>query len=162
MEQATNAAMASKFRNAGQTCVCADRFIIHEAVADKFIKLLKEKTSKLKVGHGLMKDTTMGPLISTVDNVRTKVEEAVSEGANCILGGAALVDLGPNFFEPTILVNVKPTSRIWHTETFGPVVAITTFQHDDEAVKLANDSRSGLASYLCTKDIVRALNVGER
>lgn len=149
--------MASKFRNAGQTCVCADRFIIHKAVEEEFVTKLTEKVKQLSVGHGMADGTTMGPVISTlpVKNLKEKVDEAIAAGAKCVIGGSPLGDIGPNFFAPTILRNVKTDSLIWATETFGPVVAIKTFETEEEALSLANDTPTGLASYFCTKDLSR-------
>lgn len=164
LEQAINAAIASKFRNAGQTCVSADRFIIHEDIEDDFIRMLSEKVKEIKVGSGLSEVTNMGPLIeaSAVTNIKEKIDEAIDQGAELILGGDSIEKLGPNFFQPTILRNVDPSSRVWLTETFGPVVAITTFLHEEDAVNLANDSSSGLASYFCSKDLARIFRVAER
>jgi succinate-semialdehyde dehydrogenase/glutarate-semialdehyde dehydrogenase len=164
IEQAVNAAIASKFRNAGQTCVCADRFIIHEDIEEEFIEGLRRKLAKFQVGAGLREETNMGPLISesAAISVKEKVDEAIGQGAECILGGELLTDLGPNFLQPTILRNVDPSSRIWSTETFGPVVAITTFLREEEAIDLANDSNFGLASYFCSKDMARVFRVAER
>ena len=164
IEQAVNAAIASKFRNAGQTCVCADRFLIHQSVVDDFVMALEEKVQKIQVGPGLNEDTTMGPLITSfaANAIKEKVDEAIADGAECIIGGSLLPTLGPNFFEPTILTNVKASSRIWHTETFGPVAAIKTFNNEEEAIQLANDSASGLSSYICTSDMARAFRVAER
>ena len=157
IDVAVNAAMSSKFRNAGQTCVCADRFIIHHEVEKEFVGKLTEKVKQLNVGHGLKDGVNMGPVISTlpVKNIHKKVEAAISDGANLVCGGSDLPDLGPNYFAPTILTNVNPSSLIWDTETFGPVVAINTFETEDEALSLANDTPSGLASYFCTKDLSR-------
>jgi len=120
--------------------------------------------AKFQVGAGLSKDTNMGPLIaeSAAISVKEKVDEAIGQGAECVLGGELLPDLGPNFFEPTILRNVDPLSRIWSTETFGPVVAIATFLREEDAIDLANDSSSGLASYFCSKDMARVFRVAER
>ncbi len=164
IDQAVHAAMASKFRNAGQTCVCADRFIIHQDIEDDFIKALCKKVSKLKVGRGLDENTTMGPLIS--DSVpkalKTKVDEAIQQGAECVIGGTSMPELGPNFFQPTVLRNVNRNSKIWSTETFGPIAAITTFIHEDEAIDLANDTTTGLAAYFCSKDMERIFRVAER
>ena len=157
IDVAVNAAMSSKFRNAGQTCVCADRFIIHHEVEKEFVGKLTEKVKQLNVGHGLKDGVNMGPVISTlpVKNIHKKVEAAISDGATLVCGGSDLPDLGPNYFAPTILTNVNPSSLIWDTETFGPVVAINTFETEDEALALANSTPSGLASYFCTRDLSR-------
>lgn len=161
IEQAVNAAVASKFRNAGQTCVCADRFIIHESVEKEFIDQLCEKVKNMKVGDGSISGTNIGPLISSkaAQSVKDKVEEAISDGAECVVGGNLLPNLGPNFYEPTILRNVALSSEIWNTETFGPVAAIRTFVTEEEAIELANDTNTGLASYFCTNDMSRVFRV---
>lgn len=157
IDVAVTAAMASKFRNAGQTCVCADRFIIHKSVEEEFVSKLSDKVKQLNVGHGLTDGVTMGPVISTIPlhNIQEKVDEAIKDGATCVIGGTSLAELGPNYFAPTILTNVNTESLIWCTETFGPVAAVTTFESEEEALKLANDSVSGLASYFCTTDMSR-------
>ena len=164
IEKAVAAAVASKFRNAGQTCVCADRFIIHSSVENRFLNKLCDKVSKFHVGPGIDQKTTMGPLISenAVHNLKEKVEEAIAEGSECIIGGSPIPDLGPNFFQPTILRNVQPTSKIWRTETFGPVASISTFDTEEEAIDLANDTNSGLAAYFCTQDMSRIFRVSSR
>ena len=157
LDVAVNAAMASKFRNAGQTCVCSDRFLVHESVVDEFVTKLTEKVNQLSVGHGMKEGCTMGPVISTlpVKNMHEKVKEAILEGAKCVVGGSPLTDLGPNFYASTILTNVSTKSLIWDTETFGPVVPIKTFETEEEALSLANDTPTGLASYFCTTDLSR-------
>eukprot|EP00979_Chaetoceros_neogracilis_P003783 scaffold656_cov271-Chaetoceros_neogracile.AAC.93 len=164
IDQAVNAAMSSKFRNAGQTCVSSDRFIIHKDIEDDFIRILSEKVTNLQIGSGLSEEINIGPLIkaSAATDIKEKIDEAINQGAEVILGGDLLEKLGPNFLQPTILRNVDTSSRIWLSETFGPVVAITTFLHEDEAVNLANDSSSGLASYFCSKDLARVFRVAER
>jgi len=164
VDQAVDAAMASKFRNAGQTCVCADRFLVHKDVEQEFVSKLEKKMSQLVVGHGLESDTTMGPLISDlpVKAISDKVRDALSEGATCVSGGKPMPSVGPNYFQPTLLANVSPDSLIWRTETFGPVVAVSSFGTEEEAVELANDTASGLASYFCTRDMSRAFRVSSR
>ena len=181
IDVAINAAMASKFRNAGQTCVCADRceikficitisssgfqtftrlhiflVIIHKSIEDEFVSKLLERVKVLNIGHGL-NGVDMGPLISSssVGKLTKRVESALLENANCVIGGGALSDIGPHFFEPTILTNVSPTSSVFNAENFGPIVAITTFDTEEEALMIANNTTSGLASYFCTKDINR-------
>lgn len=163
IDEAVASAMASKFRNAGQTCVCADRFLIHEAVHDEFVKKFAASANKLVVGSGMDSTTTMGPVIvpEAVAKTNQKVKDAIQEGAKCIIGGSPMEELGPNFFQPTILTNVAPTSDIWKTETFGPVAPVRSFSSEEEALQIANDSSAGLASYFCTKDLSRAFRFAE-
>jgi succinate-semialdehyde dehydrogenase/glutarate-semialdehyde dehydrogenase len=161
IDVAVSAAISSKFRNAGQTCVCSDRFLVHTSVLDEFVEKLADKVKQLKVGHGMQDGVTMGPVISNVPvkNLSKKIDAALSEGATCVLGGSPLPALGPNFFEPTILTNVDSQSLIWCTETFGPVVAVKSFDTEEEALAIANDSSVGLASYICTRDVSRIFRV---
>ena len=164
LDQAVQAAVAAKFRNAGQTCVCADRFLVHERVHDEFVARLQDRIDAFVVGPGLDPNTTMGPLITSqaVQSVSNKVDQAVADGAVCVTGGTKLSDVGPNFYAPTILTHVDPSMSIWSTETFGPVAAIKSFDSEEEAVAIANDSRVGLASYFCTQDLARAFRVSQR
>ena len=132
---------------------------------DEFVKCFAHELKNNSVlGPGLDESTPLGPLIAdyAAVTIHDKVKEAIEEGAELVLGGEHVPFLGPNFFEPTILQNVSPDSRIWKTETFGPVAAIMTFKHEDEAVELANDTRYGLASYFFTTDMSRAFRVSER
>ena len=165
VDQAVQAAVAAKFRNAGQTCVCADRFLVQENVHDEFVQKLQQViVNKLVVGNGMDPNTTMGPLISSqaVGNVDGKVQQALKQGASCVTGGYALNDLGPNFYAPTILTNVDVNSDIWATETFGPVAAVRSFATEEEALDIANDCCVGLASYFCTRDLARAFRFSKR
>jgi succinate-semialdehyde dehydrogenase/glutarate-semialdehyde dehydrogenase len=167
LDEAVAAAVASKFRNAGQTCVCSDRFLVQAGVHDDFVKrftaAVKDQISN-SVGHGIDDSTVMGPLIAqgAVKTVHEKVKAAISAGAECVIGGSPLPDLGPHFFEATILTNVSPDSDIWKTETFGPVAPIMAFETEEEALTLANDSDVGLASYFCTKDLSRAFRFSQK
>lgn len=137
--------------------MCADRFIVHKTIEKEFVSKLLNKTKQLKVGHGTGDGVTIGPLISSsaVTKLTKQVKEAVEENARCVTGGNAIPDSGPQYFEPTILTNVNPDSSIFSTETFGPIVAITTFDTEKEAILIANNTTSGLASYFCTKDMSR-------
>lgn len=167
LDQAVTAAIASKFRNAGQTCVCADRFLVHSSIHDEFVEKLVAQTQQLQVGAGMdvtPTPTTMGPLITptAVDSITTKVEQALSMGATLRLGGNRLEGLGPHFYEPTILTGVPVDADLWKTETFGPVVAIHTFDRDDQALAIANDSSVGLAAYFCTNNLSRAFSFSQR
>lgn len=164
IDQAVDAAVASKFRNAGQTCVCSDRFLVHRSVHDEFVSKLKERVAQIVVGPGSAGETTMGPVITAaaVQSVKEKVEAALSSGGECVLGGEALPELGPNFFQPTIICNVDTKSKLWGAETFGPVAAIRVFDTEEEALELANDSPVGLASYFCSKDMSRVFRVASK
>lgn len=165
LDQAVEAAIASKFRHAGQTCVCANRFLVHASIHDEFVELLRDRIEKdIRVGVGMDPSTTMGPLITAdaVQQVHVKVQESIHEGARCVTGGSLLTELGSHFYPPTVLTHVNPKSRIWTTETFGPVAPIISFEDDDEALQLANDTRAGLASYFCTQDLSRAFRFAHR
>ena len=164
IDQAVDAAVASKFRNAGQTCVCADRFLVHGAVHDEFVEKLVDRVGQLHVGPGVDAGTTLGPLITkdAASRVSSKVKSAVAEGADCVAGGNGLPEVGPTFFEPTILTNVSLDSDIWKTETFGPVAPIVKFETEEEALAIANDSEVGLASYFCTKDLSTAFRFSQK
>lgn len=161
IDQAVDAAMASKFRNAGQTCVCADRFLIHSSVHDEFLEKLTEKAKSIKVGPGMEAGTNMGPLItsSALETVAEKVNKAIQDGAVCKIGGEPL---DGQFFQPTILTNVSKDSDLWKTETFGPVAAIRKFDSEEEALSISNNSPVGLAGYFCTKDLSRAFRFSQR
>ena len=167
LEPAVTAAVASKFRNAGQTCVCSDRFLVQKGIHDDFVQAFQQRvqdTLSNSVGAGLDDKTAVGPLISrqAVETVHGKVQAAIQDGATCRLGGTPLPEIGPHFYAPTILTNVSTDSLIWTTETFGPVAAIRSFETEDEAVRLANDSRTGLAAYVCTRDLGRAFRMAQR
>jgi len=160
LDQAVDAAMASKFRNAGQTCVCADRFLIHEDIHDRFVDKLRERIgNSLISGDGMDDRTTLGPLITenAAIKVKNKVDAAVASGTKLVCGG---VRHGTHV-EPTVLTDVPLDSDIWKTETFGPVVAIRSFSSDAEAVLMSNDSPYGLAAYFCTSNLARSFRVAQ-
>jgi succinate-semialdehyde dehydrogenase / glutarate-semialdehyde dehydrogenase len=162
---AVDAAIQSKFRNAGQTCVCADRFLVQTNIVDDFTsELCRRIQSELRLGPGWDEQCNLGPLITTNARqaVQAKVAAAVAAGATLRLGGNVRPDLGPNFYEPTVLTNVSPQSDLWQTETFGPVVAIHSFTTDEECIRLANDTTYGLAAYVCTQNLARALRFTQR
>jgi len=164
LDHAVDAAVASKFRNAGQTCVCADRFLIQEGVYDEFCARLAERVERMQMGDGMEPKTQIGPLITrqAVDSVAEKVREAVKEGALCLTGGNRREDLGPQFYEPTVLKNVDTDSRVWKTEIFGPVAPVRSFQTEEEALDIANACSVGLASYFCTHDLARAFGMAKK
>ena len=155
--------MASKFRNSGQTCVCANRIFVQSGIYDRFLTQLKIVVEQLKVGDGLEKGTTQGPLINenAVTKVLLHIEDAVQKGAKIYSGGSR-GQLGGTFFEPTILTGVDQNMLIWDEETFGPVAGIVKFETETEVIELANDTPFGLAAYFFTQDLGRSWRVGEK
>lgn len=162
LEKAAEGALASKFRNAGQTCVCANRVYVHEKVKDEFAKILVEKVKQLKIGNSLDETVQIGPLVNEegVQKVAEHVQDAVDKGAVVLQGGKRYGDKGC-FYEPTVLENVTKDMKIMAEETFGPVAPIVTFTDDEEVIREANDTIYGLAAYLYTSDISRAVKVSE-
>lgn len=162
LEQAALQLLLCKFRNSGQTCVCANRIFVQKSILEKFITKFQKLVEGLKVGNGLQSGTTQGPLITenAVQKVEKHIELALSDGARILLGGKRH-SLGGTFFEPTILVGVKPYSIFWEEETFGPVAPICSFQTEQEVLELANSTHSGLANYFCTKDFQRIHRVNQ-
>jgi succinate-semialdehyde dehydrogenase/glutarate-semialdehyde dehydrogenase len=162
LEAAVDGAIASKYRNNGQTCVCTNRFLVQDQVYDQFAAKLATKLSKMKVGNGMSKETDLGPLINNdaVKSVEKYIADATNKGARILLGGKCH-DLGGNFFEPTILTDATAEMLLANEEIFGPVAALFRFETDDEAVRLANATEFGLASYFYTRDLARAWRVGE-
>lgn len=161
IDVAVNAAMASKFRNSGQTCVASDRFLIQRGVYDLFIEKIQRRIDNLKVGAGIDPSTDIGPLITSkaVDTVEQKVQDAIAHGANCISRGCGLQqaqEIGPLFSPPTLITDVPVDCSLWKDETFGPVIAARCFDSDDEALTIANHVDVGLASYFCTRELRRA------
>lgn len=165
VDEAVNAAMLAKFRNAGQTCVTADRFLIHSSVHDEFVSKFVAKMKTIKVGPGIHPDTQLGPLINVagVQSITDKVQAALEEGAT-VYEQISLPEegSGPHFYPPTVLTNVSSDSDIWKTETFGPVAAIRSFETEEEALDIANDVNVGLASYFFTKDLSRAFSFASK
>lgn len=154
--------MASKYRNAGQTCVCANRLYVQEGVYDAFVEKLKAAVSKLKVGNGLEAGVTTGPLIDdkAVAKVREHIDDALGKGAEVVLGGQPHA-LGGSYFEPTILVNVPRNARVSREETFGPLAPLFRFKGEDEVIAMANDTEFGLAAYFYARDLSRVFRVAE-
>ena len=163
LKTAIKGAMGSKFRNAGQTCVCANRIFVHRTIHDEFVSKLADKVSELKVGAGNEDGTNIGPLIEpkALNKVEQLVEQAVEQGANLICGGEALQGKG-NFYQPTILTNVTPDMDIFNTEIFGPVAAIIPFDSEQEVIELANQTEYGLCSYAFTEDFRRVWRLSEK
>lgn len=160
IDAAVEGAMMSKYRNAGQTCVCANRFYVHDSVYDQFIEKFKHAVTKLKVGNGLNKDVTIGPLIdrNVLKKVKEHIDDAVNKGATVVMGGKALEGC---FFEPTILSNVPFNALVSKEETFGPLAPVYRFETEEEVIHLANDTEFGLASYFYANDISRITRVSE-
>jgi len=162
LDAAVAGAMLAKMRNIGQACTAANRFIVHQSVAEEFGNRLAAKMGELKLGRGVDADTTCGPVINDKarKNIQRLVDASVAEGANVLTGGSALDGEG-YFFAPTVLDNVKPGSTILGEEIFGPVAPITRFETEAEAVALANDTEYGLVSYAFTQDLKRGLRLVE-
>ena len=162
IDAAVQGALISKYRNSGQTCVCANRLLVHESVADAFTAKLVEATRAFKLGNGAHDGVHLGPLVNqkAVADVDDLVQRTVADGGKVILGGKPS-DLGPCFYEPTIITGVTATMAVFRNEIFGPVAPITTFNTEEEAIALANDTEFGLASYFYTRDIGRVWRVSE-
>ncbi len=163
LERAIAGTMASKFRNAGQTCVCANRILVQAGIYDRFAAALTDAVKKLVVGAGDAANTTIGPLINTeaIDKVKSLTGDAIAKGAKVMCGGQVNGN-GPLFFEPTVLTGIKPGMALIDEEIFGPVAALMKFETEDEAIKIANDTPYGLASYLFTQNASRAWRVAEK
>ena len=162
LDAAAEGAIVSKYRNAGQTCVCANRFFVHEKVYDAFAQKLAVKVGALKVGRGTETGVTQGPLINAdaVAKVEEHLADAKARGAKVAIGGTRHA-LGGTFYEPTVLTGVTPDMQIFREETFGPVAPLIAFKDDAEVIELANRSEFGLASYFYSRDIGRIWRVAE-
>ena len=162
LDAAVEGAMISKYRNAGQTCVCSNRLFVQDAVFDEFSKKLTAKVAQLKVGVGSDEGVTQGPLIddAAIAKVESHVADALAKGATLMQGGKRHA-LGGTFFEPTVLANVSADALIFSEETFGPVAPLFRFKTDDEVIELANRTEFGLASYFFSRDIGRIWRVAE-
>ena len=162
LDAAVEGAMISKFRNAGQTCVCANRLFVQDGVFDAFAAKLTEKVSALKVGDGTADGTTQGPLIdmAAIEKTESHIADAIQKGAKLLQGGKRHA-LGSTFFEPTVLAGVTADALIFKEETFGPVAPLFRFKTDDEVIELANRTEFGLASYFYSRDIGRIWKVAE-
>jgi succinate-semialdehyde dehydrogenase/glutarate-semialdehyde dehydrogenase len=154
--------MVSKFRNSGQTCVCANRFLVQDAVHDRFVDKLALAARSLRVGPGLEAGVEQGPLISpsALAKVESLVADALAKGARLVTGGRRHA-LGGAFYEPTVLADVRPGMRVLHDEIFGPVAPVLRFRDESEAIDLANDTRHGLAAYFYARDLGRVWRVAE-
>ena len=161
--QAIAGTMASKYRNAGQTCVCANRILVQSGIYDRFAAALVDAVKKLAVGPGMAPGTTIGPLITSeaVAKVESLVGDAVKKGAKVLIGGS-LDKAGPLFYRPSVIRDVTPDMEVVREEIFGPVAALVRFDTEDDAIKLANDTPFGLAAYLFSQNMSRAWRVAEK
>jgi succinate-semialdehyde dehydrogenase/glutarate-semialdehyde dehydrogenase len=160
IDSAVEGAMISKYRNAGQTCVCANRMYVQDQVYDEFVHKLAAKAKTIRVGNGFETGIQQGPLIDdqAVAKVVAHVEDAVAQGAQVITGGRRIQD---RFYEPTVLANVTPSMRCSREETFGPVAPVFRFKTEADVIELANATEFGLASYFYSRDIGRIFRVAE-
>ncbi|UVM20000.1 NAD-dependent succinate-semialdehyde dehydrogenase [Pseudomonas wadenswilerensis] len=163
IDAAVEGAIVAKYRNAGQTCVCVNRFYVHDSVYEQFAQRFVERVRALEVGHGSAATSQIGPLISdkAVAKVRSLIDDALGKGAELVLGGQAHA-LGGNFFEPTVLAGIGPGMELLEEEIFGPVAALVRFSSDDEVIALANATQYGLAAYFYSRDIARVFKVAEQ
>ena len=162
IEQAVAGAMGSKFRNAGQTCICANRLIVHDAVHDRFVATLVEKAGAIVTGNGCEAGVTQGPMIdsSAFAAMQAFVDDAVARGAGVALGGKPDAR-GGLFYQPTVLIGVTPEMRVFREEIFGPIAPVVRFKTEEEALALANDTEYGLASYVYTRDLGSFYRIAE-
>ncbi len=162
LDKAVDGVFASKFRNSGQTCVCTNRIYVQSGIYDAFLAKFAAKVSRIKLGEANTQGVTMGPLISqsAVDKVQEHIRDALQKGAELVLGGQ-LDALGGTFFQPTVLRNVTQDMLVAREETFAPLAPVFKFETEDEAVRMANDTEFGLASYLFTQNIARIWRVSE-
>jgi len=162
LDAAVVGAIASKFRNAGQTCVCANRLLVQDGVYDAFTTKLTAAVEALRVGNGMEDGVTQGPMINmeAVEKVEAHIADAVARGAKVVLGGARHA-LGRTFFQPTILTGVPRSADIFREETFGPAAALFRFKDEAEAIEMANDTEFGLAAYFYARDVGRIFRVAE-
>ena len=167
LDRAIDGLMSAKFQNAGQTCIAPNHVYVHSSLLETFLKLLASRVERLKVGNGLDPETDVGPLINqdALEKVSSHVNDAIDHGARLLMGGHQLTaddQAKGNFYAPTILADVAPQMRITREETFGPVIAVTTFESDDEAIDRANSTQYGLAAYIYTHDLSKAIRIAER
>jgi succinate-semialdehyde dehydrogenase/glutarate-semialdehyde dehydrogenase len=162
VDAAVEGAMASKYRNAGQTCVCANRIYVQDGVYDEFARKLAEKVTELRVGPGTQSGVQIGPLIekAALEKVKAHVSDAVSGGAKILVGGKPHA-LGGLFFEPTVMTEVQPSMLVSREETFGPVAPLFRFKTEAEVIGLANNTEFGLAAYFYSRDVGRVFRVAE-
>ncbi|MDR2188494.1 MAG: NAD-dependent succinate-semialdehyde dehydrogenase [Azonexus sp.] len=162
LDAAVDGALSAKYRNTGQTCICANRFLVQSGIYEAFAARLAEGARRLKVGPGSVAGVNQGPLINAaaLAKVESHVADAVAKGAR-VLCGSARHALGGNFFQPTVLADVDPTMRLAREETFGPLAPVFCFETEEQAIAIANDTEYGLAAYFYSRDIGRCWRLGE-
>ena len=162
LDRAIEGALIAKYRNSGQTCVCTNRFLVQAGIHDAFVRKLVEASNALKIGNGLDAGVQQGPLIDAkaVAKIEEHIADALAKGAQLVAGGKRH-ELGGTFFEPTVMTGVTPDMSVAREETFGPLSPVFKFETEQEAVKMANDTEFGLASYFYTADLGRAFRVAE-
>lgn len=163
IDAAVDAALIAKFRNSGQTCVCANRIYIHSRNYEEFAKRFSERVKKFRLGPGFLDGVTHGPLIHkrALEKVDEQIRDAVSKGATIIAGGKRAIELGPTFYEPTVLTGMTDDMLLASEETFGPVAGLFSFETEQDVVKLANCAEVGLAGYFFSSDMARVFRVAE-
>lgn len=163
LETAVNGAIACKFRGSGQTCVCANRIYVQSGIYDKFAQAFAEKVENFKVGPGDQDGVTIGPLIHdrAVSKAKQHVDDAVKQGGKVMVGGEGMPNLGPAFFKPTVIRDMKSNMQLANEETFGPVAGLFKFEKEADVIAMANASEVGLAGYLFSNDIQRCYRIAE-
>lgn len=162
LERAIDGAIAAKYRNSGQTCICSNRLLVQSGIYDAFVEKFSARVAQFNVGNGLQGDTTHGPLITVkaVNEVHAKVQDAVAGGAQVVIGGQP-GEQGEQFYQPTVLTHVNSSMRVFREEIFGPVAPVFKFDTEDDAIAMANDTEFGLASYLYSENMGRIFRVSE-
>jgi succinate-semialdehyde dehydrogenase/glutarate-semialdehyde dehydrogenase len=162
LDEAVKGALISKYRNSGQTCICANRLLVQEGIYDAFVEKFAAAVKEFKLGYGFDGDTTHGPVITAkaLTDIDSKVRNAVEQGANVVIGGKPS-ELGHGFYEPTILTNVNDTMSVFREEIFGPVAPVFKFSTEEDAISMANDTEFGLAAYVYTQNMGRIWRVSE-
>ena len=161
IDKAVDGTISSKFRNSGQTCVCVNRIFVHKKIHDKFVSKLIEKVKKLKIGNGLQKDTSIGPMInrSAIKKNIDLLNDSISKGGSVLTGGKIIKN---NFFEPTVIVNANMKMHFFKEEIFGPIAPIYKFENDKEVIEMANNTDYGLAAYFFSENIRRCWKTAEK
>ncbi len=161
IDKAVDGTISSKFRNSGQTCVCVNRIFVHKKIHDKFVSKLIEKVKKLKIGNGLQKDTSIGPMInrSAIKKNIDLLNDSISKGGSVLTGGKIIKN---NFFEPTVIVNANMKMHFFKEEIFGPIAPIYKFENDKEVIEMANNTDYGLAAYFFSENISRCWKTAEK